>query len=127
MKQPLYKQIAGSLQAYRNCIVSDNIEWRDKHNERIESLVKDNMPSGSGIDSGVDFDLEKSTPAKLIFTFGYHHMAESGMYDGWTQHKLTVTPSLVFDFEMKITGENPDGIKDYFCDIFSEALNTIVE
>ena len=126
MNQPLYKQIASSLQAYKTCIENHNSEWSIKHEERIESLVENYLPSGSGIDSGVQFDLDSSKPDKLVFTFAYHHMSE-GYYKKWTEHKLTVTPSLVHDFELKITGENYNDVKEYFYQIFNDAFSTIVE
>jgi hypothetical protein len=126
MKKALYKQIASALQAYNNCVKSNNTEWQDKHEDRIRFLTYQYMPSGSGIDNGINFDLESSAPNKLIFTFDYHHMGE-GYYKKWTSHKLIVTPSLVSDFSMKITGENFNDVKDYLCDIFLEALDFEVE
>src|SRR5258706_15447981 len=126
MKQPLYKALASTLQAYHNCIVSNNQEWEEKHAERVKNLVAEHMPSGSGIDAGIYLDFESSKPDKLIFTFSYHHM-DDGYYDGWTSHKLTINPSLAFDFDMRITGENHNNVKDYFYDTFNYALYQEVE
>jgi len=76
MKQALYKQIASALQAHNNCIKNHNSEWSIKHEKRIESLVKNEMPSGSGIDTGILFDMDKSTSNKLIFSFGYQSLLQ---------------------------------------------------
>lgn len=118
----LYREIASLVQARLNCSRSGNQEWYDKHADSIEKLVKDHMPSGSGIDNGTAIDLDESTPNKLVFTFGYHHMDENGYYDGWTHHKLVVRPSLVHDIDMKISGENRNDIKEYLYDTFHYAL-----
>src|SRR6266704_3653238 len=102
-ERPLYKHLASIVGARLNCQKSDNIEWLDKHEESIEYLVKNFMPSGSGIDSGTKIDLDESTSEKLVFHFGFHHIDENGMYDGWTEHTLTVLPSLCFDTVLKIS------------------------
>src|SRR5580765_24295 len=91
----LFKHIASATQARLNCIAEENRtgkphEWTARHESTIEDLVKDFLPHGSGIDSGVKFDFDKSNGEKLIFYFGFHHMNEDGYYDGWTEHALTV-------------------------------------
>jgi len=54
-------------------------------------------------------------------------MNESGAYDGWTEHKLIVSPSLLFDLDLRITGRDRNGIKEYLHDVFSAALQTEIE
>ena len=55
------------------------------------------------------------------FTFGFHH-GRHGSYDGWTHHTAVVTPS--FDgINLRITGVNRNGIKQYLHDLFHFALN----
>ena len=112
-KKPLYKAIANTLQAYQKCIESDNKEWQDKHESRLEFLTYNYMPSGSGIDAGITLDMESSKEDKLIFNLSYHHMNDHGYYDGWTDHKLIVTPSLTSDFNLRITGKNRNDVKDF--------------
>jgi len=124
MKQALYKQIAQALQAYKTC--KNFKPFADDHELRIESLVKNYMPSGSGIDNGIKLDIDSSTPEKLVFLFGYHHMNE-GYYNKWTDHKLIVTPLLAYDFNLKITGENYNDVKEYLHQIFNDALSIEVE
>ena len=122
MNNKLYRHFAGSLQAYQNCIKTGNKIWEDKHKEKLNELVKNEMPHGSGIDSGMALDLENSNPNKLIFTFEFHHMNENGMYDGWTDHKLIVTPDLYNKFNLKITGRDKNYTKEYLYEIFHYAL-----
>jgi hypothetical protein len=118
----VYQQIARSLQAMRNCKASGNDEGLVKHRERIESLVINKLPSGSGIDNGVTMNFFDSNPNKLVFDFAFHHMNDVGCYDGWTDHTLTVTPDLAFGFSMKISGTDRNSIKDYLHDTFHTAL-----
>lgn len=118
----VYQSIARKMNAITNCVKSGNTEWEVKHADHIEEIVKNQMPSGSGIDTGTKFDFAKSTENKLIFTFEYHHMNDSGMYDGWTNHVLTIKPSLTFGFDMTISGSNRNQIKDYLYEVYRNAL-----
>jgi hypothetical protein len=79
----LYSELASLIQARKNCIASRNEEWEAKHEATILSLVKDNLPSGSGFDSGTKIDLDASHGERLVFFTDFHHMDESGFYDGW--------------------------------------------
>lgn len=79
MKKPLYRVLAGLVQAIEDCRVSGNVKWHDRHACRAITLVKARMPSGSGIDLGT------CTAEKLVFTTSFHHMDQFGTYDGWTR------------------------------------------
>lgn len=120
-RKPLYQAIASLVSARLNCIKSGNVEWKSRHHDAIEQLVEF-LPSGSGIDNGTKIDLDASTPEKLVFTFGFHHMNDAGMYDGWTEHILTVRPSLQFDIATTISGRNRNDIKDYLYETYGYAL-----
>lgn len=123
MKTHLYAEIASLICARQNCIKTGNHEWQGKHEERILALVKETAPSGSGIDCGTKIDIDVSQPEKLVFTFSYHHMNDYGMYDGWTEHKAIVTPSLQFGFNLTITGKDRNGIKEYLHEVFAMWLD----
>lgn len=124
--KPLYREIAQLIGARLNCLKGDNKEWLEKHTEKLEKLVENHMPSGSGIDSGTKIDLDESTAEKLVFTCGYHHMNDGGYYDGWTEHKVIVTPSLTYGFNLRLTGKDRNQIKDYLGETYSYALQTEV-
>jgi hypothetical protein len=117
--KPLYQRIAQALQWHST--VSD--EWKERAEDLIDTLEAQ-LPSGSGMDNGTKIDREKSTPEKIVLTFGYHHMDENGYYCGWTHHKATITPSLVDGFNMKITKNKVDVyFMDYLYDVFYTALS----
>ena len=130
-KQPLYQLLAGITGARLNCIANENqdqnrMEWTDRHTDRIESLVKDYLPSGSGIDSGVTFNFDKSTADKLVLDSSYHCMDDMGGYDGWIDFTVIITPSLQFGFQMDITGDfSRHDLEDYLHEVFSHCLNEI--
>jgi hypothetical protein len=126
-KQALYRAIASALDAYKRCIDTNNEEWRDKHEERIEKLVERYMPSGSGFDNGTKFDFEASDSQRLFFTTAFHHMDEHGYYSGWTDHRVKVSPSLTNDFDLSISGKDRNDIKEYMYETFRQALKEIVE
>lgn len=117
----LYSELASALDARKRCAESGNDEWFNKWTERIKALV-DEMPSGSGFDSGTQLDEDASHADKLVFNTAYHHMNDGGCYDGWTEHTVTVTPSFQFGFHLRVTGRDRNDIKSYIVDCFSEAL-----
>lgn len=117
----LYQKLASLVVARRNCIKSGNSEWEGRHEDEILSLVKDKMPSGSGIDTGTKIDLDASTGEKLVFNCSYHHMNEHGYYDGWTEHKVTVRPCFS-GIDITISGRNRNEIKDYLADCYYLSL-----
>ena len=126
-----YQVIATAVQARINCgrpntAGTINQEWPDRWTKTIkEETAK--LPSGSGIDSAPKFDFDASTPEKLVFNFGYHHMNDGGYYDGWTDHSLIVTPSLQFGFHLRITGKDRNQVKDYLYETFQYALSEDVD
>lgn len=129
---PVYKQLASSCQARLTCLANEvrtgkQHEWTNKHKDTINYIVKNFMPSGSGIDNGTKFDFDSSNGDKLVFTFGYHHMNENGYYDGWTEHTLTVRPSLQFGFTCSISGRNKNDIKDYLYETYQCALSDMLD
>lgn len=127
MKDKLYCRIARLVEAYQNCIKSNNLEWQGKHEKELNRLNNSFMPSGSGIDCGTKFALEASEINKLVFYCSFHHMNEGGFYDGWTDHKIIVKPSLSRGFELNISGRDRNSIKEYLYEIFRFALDQEIE
>ncbi len=125
--EKLYARIASHVAARLNCIERDNTEWSDRHEVCINALVKEHMPSGSGFDNGTPINLEASNGEKLVFTTAYHHMNEGGYYDGWTEHTVTVTPSFMGGFSLKISGRDRNDIKDYIGESFRHSLTLDTE
>ncbi len=120
----VYRRLAGLLNARDNCILSNNTEWVEKHEESLNNTVREYLPHGSGIDSGCQIDLDKSNDNRLVICSEYHAMNENGYYDGWYGFHVTVKPSLQFGFNLKITGNmgKYNDVKDYLYDVFDFAL-----
>ncbi len=95
-----YQSLAKACGAYHRCVESGNTEWEAKWKAEIDETLEQ-FPHGSGFDSGTEIDLDASNDEKLVFTTAFHHMNENGMYDGWTEHAITVVPSLGLDFHLK--------------------------
>ena len=123
---PLYRRLASLLGSADRCDAAGNTEWATRHRDTIRDLVKQHMPSGSGFDNGTALDEDASSPDKLVFTTSFHHMDADGVYGGWTEHKVTVTPSLAFGFDLRVSGRDRNGIKDYIAETFGHALDTEV-
>ncbi len=127
MPKEFYRKIAHLVQARINCDTFNprNVEWFDKHEARLNELVAEFLPHGSGFDNGTTLDLDKSTSEKLIFYTSFHHMDENGGYDGWTDHSIIVTASLVYGFNLRVTGRDRNDIKDYIATRFNDALTEV--
>lgn len=119
MNKPLYKQLATCANVLNN---PHNNNVTDRWREYLYNLEK-LLPYGSGFDSGCELELEKSTPDKLVIKTSYHHLDDNGFYSGWTDHKVIVTPSLRFGFELRVTGKNKNQIKDYIVEEFYHVLS----
>ena len=117
-----YQKIAGLIAAIENCERTRNHEWREKHRDALAAIMRDYLPHGSGFDAGTDLD-DSSAPDRVRFITSFHHMNDAGMYDGWTEHTVTMRPSLVHGFVLDVSGRDRNGIKDYILDTFYAALS----
>jgi len=124
----VYQAIAIALQAMQNCEASGNREWRGRHLDRIRALCERYMPHGAGLDAEESGHLVRhdSTPNKLIFNASYHHMSDNGMYDGWSEYRVVVTPDLAAGFNLRVVGKDRNGTKEYLADTFHDALSQTV-
>lgn len=122
MKQTIAQAIASAIVARANCWESGNKEWFQRWEDRALNLVRDYLPSGSGIDCGTTLDLDGSNGNALRFTFSFHHMDENGFYCGWTEHKLIVKPSFS-GLSLHITGPDRNQIKEYLYELYDSALS----
>lgn len=91
--------------------------------ERLDLIEREYLPSGSGIDAGCMILVEESHKDRIVIQADFHHMNEVGYYDGWTSHKVIITPSLIYGFDIRITGRDKNGIKDYLAELFCQVLD----
>lgn len=123
MKAPLYKALAQAIHAINGC----NQEWSDRYRDHI-SYLESELPHGSGFDAGCKVDLDRSTQDRIYIDFSFHHMTEHGYYNGWTDHTIKITPSLLYGFEIKINRNRIDShLLDYFHDTIHYALSCEVD
>ena len=122
----VYRILASCIDAFKRCRETGNTEWAEKHGDTIIQVINDHLPHGSGIDSGVKIDWEHSSGEKIVLDTAFHHMDENGYYDGWTNHSVTVRPSLIHGITLSISGRDKNGIKEYLYDTFSDDLTRTV-
>ena len=116
----IYQQIASIIKSRSN-----DRGKRDVWFNKMASLVS-LLPSGSGIDYGTKIIIDECKVDRLVLSAAYHHMNENGYYDGWTEHNIIVTPS--FDgIDIRVTGRDRNGIKEYLADLYHHALNEVIE
>jgi len=117
----LIEKIAGTVQAMNNCIAVKNEIWEHRHRETISQIEANDLPSGSGINSGCEIDLSNTTKDKVIIKTSFHHMDEHGGYDEWTEHNVTIRPQFN-GIDIKISGKDKNGVKEYLAELFNEVL-----
>lgn len=125
MEEKLYKRLAVTVQAFKTCQQTKNELWEGRHKESIKEMMSF-LPHGSGFDSGTKLNYEKSSGEKLVFDTAFHHMNDGGFYDGWTNHTVTVRPSLSHGLSLSISGPNRNDIKELMYQEFDCALTRIV-
>ena len=86
--------------------------------QTIVDRIMDYAPSGSGFDAGTKINWDKCKKDRIVFSTSFHHMNDSGYYDGWTDHEITITPSFFGGFDLKVSGRDKRGIKDYIGEVF---------
>jgi len=77
------------------------------------------LPSGSGIDNGTR--VTDVSAARVKLECSYHHMNDTGHYDGWTEHVIRVTPTFA-GIDVKVSGPDRNGVRDYLGDVYHHAL-----
>jgi hypothetical protein len=127
MERKLYQHIASMCEARKNCIKSENKIWEERHTDNLITL-QNFLPSGSGIDSGCKIDMPNSGDKAIRITSSFHNMDEHGMYDGWIDFRVVVTPSLSNDFNIDIYGQfgKHQDLKEYLADTFRWYLCKVI-
>lgn len=135
MQSKLVVELASLVDARIRCLADITADkpdgghraaWASAHENRIKDLCREFMPSGAGFDKGTALDLADSKPDRLVFRTAFHHMDDNGYYDGWTEHAVLVTPSLIFGFTLYVKGPDKRQIKDLIHDAMHQALDTLV-
>ena len=85
----LYQAIAIALDARANCEARGSLEWYARWQARLDHIARNALPSGSGVDNGTAIDGD-STSAKIVLHTAFHHMNDSGMYAGWSDHSVPI-------------------------------------
>ena len=127
----LAQSLAGIVGARNRCVTSGNADWQYNHEHKIDMLINDKLPSGSGIDNGNKLNYEKSTSKKLVIDSSYHTMDDNGGYEECVAFRVIVTASLQLGFNINIVGEFSSnkythGLKEYLYEIYSQALGNAV-
>lgn len=125
MKKTLIKEIASALSAFKHC---QKIKNKGQEREHLKTLIgfEEFLPHGCGFDGGTQILVDMSTDNKICFSTDFHHMQETGFYDGWTSHIVTVTPSFVCELEIFVSGTDKNDIKSHIGDVFYDCLTSII-
>jgi len=127
--RPLYQIIAQRVTNMLWLRKKDDISFESQAlhvKNELKQISKDLLPSGGGIDNGSTIAVDECSPDKIKINTAFHHMDAHGGYDGWTNHVVTVKPSLCNNFTLSISGTNRNDIKEYFGEVYSDALEQLV-
>lgn len=120
----VFQKIFSRSVAIENCQISGNTDWEAKHTAELDSVIK-TLPSGGGFDNGCE--LVSVSNREIVIRTSFHHMDSDGFYDGRTNHTIRVKPSFdIMGFEITVTGQNKNDIKDYILDVFYSVLGSDV-
>ena len=122
-RKPLYRALAMEIDRYKRGIES-GAPFADMAEDRLREFCRDFLPSGSGFDSGCYVEIEESRRDKIVIRCDFHHMNESGYYDGWTTHRAIVTPCLLYGYALRVTGKDKRGIREYIGDTIGHCLDS---
>ena len=120
--EPVYAFIASRLLQIENLRKRNAVDAARGREMELDEILKAYAPSGSGIDAGTCIDWDKSKYNKLVLTFSFHHLNDNGYYCGWTEHNAVVTPQLWTAFDLRITGPDKQGIKEYLHHVYDSWL-----
>ena len=121
----VYQELSMLTDARNRC-KKDGNEWQFKHEEKIQDIIDEYLPYGSGIDCSYGIDFDNSKKDKLIILPSFHVMDEHGGYDHWSDIKITITPSLSSNYNIKmrfIPFKDKMLLEDYLTDTFIDALD----
>lgn len=122
MQKTVAQAIATSILTLdHNTATGPTDEWRERWEDYLRDIVKNRLPSGSGFDAGTTIDRDASKPDRLVLLTSYHHM-EDGFYTRWTEHKVIVTPCLIYGINVRVTGRDHRQIKDHIAELFTNSL-----
>ena len=117
------RRISVMLDARATCAEhGGNGHWFGTWSERLRAVEREQLPSGSGFDSGTSIDVERSLPDCIVFHTQFHHMDDDGYYCEWTSHTIRVRPSFIHGFHLTVSGPNTRDIKDYIHQTFEILL-----
>lgn len=130
VKDTVVQRFAGLIWARLNCIENKNDNWQYRHEDSIETIIKDRLPSVSEVDGETTINYEKSKPDRIVINSSCLVRDEWGGYAGWVDYRVIIKPSLQFGFELNIVGNfssNRDafGVKDYLYEIYEQALSEV--
>lgn len=118
----LASTIVMACEAYRNCSANSDHPWGPRWASLLDAIEADLLPSGGGFDNGTKIDREATNAKRISLRIAFHHMDESGGYDGWTRHYVTINPTFR-GCEVRVSGSNRNEIRDYISEVVSSLFS----
>lgn len=128
MKRTVVHVIAQAVASMQHAEKVGRTDWYERHLDDLQQVVEEYMPHGGGFDAGTKIVIDKSTNgSRLLFRADFHHMDEHDVYDGWTEHFVTVKPDFLSGVAVFVSGRDRNDIKEYIRETFYTALTREIE
>lgn len=108
----IYQELAFQLNRYK----FNQIAKRE-----LDKFCDKYLPHGSGFDSGIKVNVEKSRADKIVLDVPYRPMDENGFYKAWVQYTCIVTPTFE-GIDLVTKGRDNNGLREYVDETMYHAL-----
>lgn len=116
---PLYQIMAHCIGAMGNRVVPDGA-WQSRWQTVLDQCVA-LLPRGGGFDVSPTLVEGVTKPEYLVFQGSYHLMNQHGVYVGWRDYRVIVTPSFVHGMTLRVAQARGD-LGEYVADSFHAHL-----
>lgn len=125
----VYQKLASTFNAYLYCQATNKQELADRHLETIKEIIREYLPHGSGFDSDITLDVDRSKLNKLILCGSFHAMNDNGYYCCWIDFECVIEPSLIGEIDIEIKGRfgHHQDLREYIGDVLYDALTKELE
>lgn len=135
METKVYKRIAQLTNVIDHCLNSNSDTWFEScniHEDKLDKIINDIFPSGSGFDGGTTIDYRKCIKNRIVIDSAYHHMDHNGYYANWEHFEIIITPNLAHDYDIRLKSKGRwnrkyNYTKEYILEMFVNCLDETTE
>ena len=117
----VYQRIARIVHASDGAIIGKEVEWIDKYNESLVTMMRD-APLGKNSNDRTKV-IGVNEEGALLLSLTFHHISISGKEQGSSIYSIEIEPDLGLGFRIKVEGKDKFNAKDEIKESFEYWLN----